>query len=74
MQAAATDDGTVEADPTQYDSQYLEAVTIGSQQFKLDFDTGSADLYELPPSCYLSHQRHTNHAIKVGFLRRTASQ
>ena len=42
--AAATDDGTVEADPTQFDAQYLEAVTIGSQQFKLDFDTGSADL------------------------------
>lgn len=45
MQAAASDDGTVTANPTEYDSQYLEAVTIGGQQFQLDFDTGSADLY-----------------------------
>ena len=44
--AAATADGTVEADPTQYDSEYLEQVTIGTPgvTLNLDFDTGSSDL------------------------------
>lgn len=42
--AAGTDDGTVPADPEQYDQAYLEAVTIGGQTLNLDFDTGSSDL------------------------------
>lgn len=42
--AAANNDGTVSASPTEYDSQYLTPVTIGGQSLNLDFDTGSADL------------------------------
>ena len=44
--AAATSPGTVAADPTQYDSEYLESVQIGTpaQTLNLDFDTGSSDL------------------------------
>ena len=43
--AAANNDGTVAADPTQYDSEYLCPVSIGGQTLNLDFDTGSSDLY-----------------------------
>lgn len=43
--AAGSDDGTVPADPEQYDQAYLEAVSIGGQTLNLDFDTGSSDLY-----------------------------
>lgn len=43
-QAAANNDGTVAAIPTEYDSQYLTPVTIGGQTLNLDFDTGSSDL------------------------------
>lgn len=46
--AAANNDGTVAADPTQYDSEYLCPVTIGGQTLNLDFDTGSSDLYVFP--------------------------
>lgn len=42
--AAAANDGTVAANPTEYDSQYLTPVTVGGQTLNLDFDTGSADL------------------------------
>ena len=44
--AAAVADGTVAADPTQYDSEYIESVQIGTpaQTLNLDFDTGSSDL------------------------------
>ena len=42
--AAAGNDGSVTTNPTQYDSEYLTPVTIGGQQFTLDFDTGSSDL------------------------------
>ena len=42
--AAATDDGTVTANPEQYDQAYLEAVSVGGQTLNLDFDTGSSDL------------------------------
>ena len=47
--AAAISTGTVAADPEQYDSEYLEAVSIGTpaQTLNLDFDTGSSDLYVL---------------------------
>lgn len=42
--AAANNDGTVAANPQQYDSEYLCPVTIGGQTLNLDFDTGSSDL------------------------------
>lgn len=42
-----TQTGTVVATPQQYDSEYLCPVTIGSQTFTLDFDTGSSDLWVL---------------------------
>lgn len=49
---AATQNGSVPANPTQYDSQYLSPVSVGGQTLMLDFDTGSADLWcfssELP--------------------------
>lgn len=44
VSAAASNDGTVSAAPTNFDSQYLTPVTIGGQTLNLDFDTGSADL------------------------------
>ena len=46
--AAANNDGTVAANPTQYDSEYVCPVTIGGQTLNLDFDTGSSDLYVSP--------------------------
>ena len=44
--AAATQSGTVAANPEQYDSEYLCPVTIGTPgvTLNLDFDTGSSDL------------------------------
>ena len=42
--AAHNNDGTVSANPEEYDSEYLSPVTIGGQTVNLDFDTGSADL------------------------------
>jgi hypothetical protein len=43
--AAAAGDGSVAANPEQYDAEYLSPVEIGGQTLNLDFDTGSADLY-----------------------------
>ena len=43
--AAGTNDGTVAANPEQYDQAYLEAVSVGGTTLNLDFDTGSSDLY-----------------------------
>lgn len=42
--AAANNDGTVAANPTSYDSEYLCPVSIGGEILNLDFDTGSSDL------------------------------
>ena len=39
------DSGSVTATPQQYDSEYLCPVTLGGQDFSLDFDTGSSDLW-----------------------------
>lgn len=63
--AAATADGTVAADPTQYDSEYIESVQIGTpaQTLNLDFDTGSSDLWvfssELPAADKTGHSIYT---------------
>jgi hypothetical protein len=55
---ASANSGSVGASPSdQYDSSYLSPVTIGSQTFHLDFDTGSSDLWvysSLQPSSQLS--------------------
>ena len=57
--AAQSDDGTVVANPAQYDSEYIESVSIGGQTLNLDFDTGSSDLWvfssELPASAQQGH-------------------
>lgn len=42
--AAASNAGTVPANPEEYDSEYLCPVTVGSSTLNLDFDTGSSDL------------------------------
>lgn len=42
--AAALADGTVPANPEQFDQAYLEPVGVGGQTLNLDFDTGSSDL------------------------------
>ncbi|MCJ1355514.1 MAG: Type I transmembrane sorting receptor [Icmadophila ericetorum] len=61
VNAAANDDGTVAADPTEYDSEYIEQVTIGTPgvTLGLDFDTGSSDLWvfssELPAADQTGH-------------------
>ncbi|KAL8670979.1 MAG: hypothetical protein Q9168_004510 [Polycauliona sp. 1 TL-2023] len=44
IRAAAANDGTVPADPTLYDTEYLSPVTVGGQTLNLNFDTGSSDL------------------------------
>lgn len=42
---ASASSGSVTATPSdQYDTSYLCPVTIGTQTFQLDFDTGSSDL------------------------------
>jgi hypothetical protein len=42
--AAASQTGTVAANPEQYDLEYLCPVNVGGTTMNLDFDTGSADL------------------------------
>ena len=42
--AAASNDGTVAANPEEYDSEYLCPVSVGGTTLNLDFDTGSSDL------------------------------
>jgi aspergillopepsin I len=42
--AAATQSGSVSANPEAYDQSYLCPVTVGGRTLNLDFDTGSADL------------------------------
>ncbi|KAI9797339.1 MAG: Type I transmembrane sorting receptor [Piccolia ochrophora] len=45
LAAAAKNDGTVSATPTDFDTQYLCPVNIGGQILDLNFDTGSSDLW-----------------------------
>ncbi|KAI4178204.1 MAG: hypothetical protein L6R41_008491, partial [Letrouitia leprolyta] len=61
IKAAAANDGTVSANPEQYDSQYLSPVTIGGQTLNLDFDTGSSDLWVF--SSELSASSQNGHSI-----------
>lgn len=42
--AAAAQQGSVAANPEQFDQSYLCPVTVGAKTLNLDFDTGSADL------------------------------
>ncbi|UJO13714.1 hypothetical protein CLAFUW4_03123 [Fulvia fulva] len=43
--AAAAQQGSVAANPEQFDQSYLCPVTVGAKTLNLDFDTGSADLW-----------------------------
>ena len=55
----ASGSGSVTATPQQYDSEYLCPVTIGSQTFQLDFDTGSSDLWVLGQQLASGGGKHT---------------
>ncbi|KAL9004349.1 MAG: hypothetical protein Q9188_002843 [Gyalolechia gomerana] len=70
IKAAAANDGTVSANPEQYDSQYLTPVTIGGQTVNLDFDTGSSDLWCF--SSELSTSQSNGHSIYNPSLSSTA--
>lgn len=59
--AAATQQGTVAANPEEYDSEYLSPVSVGGQTVNLDFDTGSADLWVF--SSQLSTSSQSGHDI-----------
>lgn len=68
--AAAASTGTVAANPTEYDSEYLEVVTVAGTNLNLDFDTGSSDLWVfsslLPASERSGHNIYTvNSAHKI---------
>lgn len=41
---AASQQGSVAANPQAYDEAYLCPVSVGGQTLNLDFDTGSSDL------------------------------
>jgi aspergillopepsin I len=54
---AAASNGSVSADPLQFDVAYICAVTAGKSELELDFDTGSSDLWvfsSLQPSSQTS--------------------
>lgn len=63
--AAAVQSGAVTTNPTQYDSEYLTQISVGSpaQNLMMDFDTGSADLWvfstEMPASESSGHALYT---------------
>ena len=66
--------GTVSATPAdQFDSEYLCPVTIGKQTFKLDFDTGSSDLWVLGQSLSSKGNQHTYYNPTSGKLQSGAS-
>lgn len=59
-QAAKSNDGTVVASPNQYDSEYIETVSIGGQTLNLDFDTGSSDLWVFSSELSAANKRGHN--------------
>lgn len=63
--AAAADaeqqQGSVAANPTQYDERYLSPVTLGDSEVMLAFDTGSADLWAF--STDMPVKQTKNHAV-----------
>jgi aspergillopepsin I len=66
---AAVSSGSVTATPADaYDSEYLCPVKIGSQTFKLDFDTGSSDLWVLGKSLSSDGNGHTYYSPTTGKL------
>ena len=67
--AAAAAEGSVTANPEQYDSEYLAPVSVGGTTLNLDFDTGSSDLWvfssELPASERAGHSIYTVNSAKI---------
>ncbi|PNS16000.1 Rhizopuspepsin [Sphaceloma murrayae] len=59
--AAATQSGTVAANPQDYDAAYLSPVTVGGKVLNLDFDTGSSDLWVY--STLQSTSQTSGHAV-----------
>ncbi|KAF2157406.1 aspartic proteinase II-1 [Myriangium duriaei CBS 260.36] len=59
--AAAAQTGSVAANNVPYDVAYISPVTIGSQTFNLDFDTGSSDLWVFGSG--LSSSAQSGHTI-----------
>jgi Eukaryotic aspartyl protease len=54
-----TDNGDVDASPTQNDAEFLSPVTVGGQTLVMDFDTGSSDMWvfntNLPSNLQAGH-------------------
>lgn len=52
----ATAKGKVSATLAYHNSEYLSPVTVGGQELDMHLDTGSSDLYELPPFFHTPHR------------------
>ncbi|KXT17299.1 hypothetical protein AC579_526 [Pseudocercospora musae] len=59
--AAASQSGSVAANPEQFDQSYLCPVTVGGKTLNLDFDTGSADLWVF--STLMPSSEQSGHAV-----------
>lgn len=59
--AAASQSGSVAANPEQQDQAYLCPVNVGGTTLNLDFDTGSADLWVF--SSLMAKNEQTGHSI-----------
>ncbi|EME47325.1 hypothetical protein DOTSEDRAFT_69301 [Dothistroma septosporum NZE10] len=59
--AAAAQQGSVAANPEQYDQSYLCPVSVGGKTLNLDFDTGSADLWVF--SSLMPRSEQSGHSI-----------
>lgn len=64
--AAAANNGEGINTPAANDEEYLTPVVIGGQTLKLDFDTGSSDLYVF--HIFESHDELQLTYLKMGFL------